>query len=101
MLFRSIESNSLLQFVKPSLYVTVLDAARSDFKDSARQMLDRSDVFLFRRGPRERVEASWLELPARLLRETPSLLQREGEPVPEPLIRRVRRILEAPAGINV
>src|SRR6266849_6889945 len=45
-----VESNSLLQFVKPSLYVTVFDAAHEDFKDSARQMLDRADVFVFRRG---------------------------------------------------
>ena len=98
-----IESNSLLQFVKPSLYVTVLDAARPDFKDSARQMLDRSDIFLFRRGPesRDSAPAPWLKLPARLVRETPSLLQREGEPVPEPLLERVKQILLAPAGINV
>jgi len=98
-----IESNSLLQFVKPSLYVTVLDAARPDFKDSARQMLDRSDVFLFRRGLEalEAVHPPWLALPARLLRETPSLLQREGEPVPGPLVQLVRRVLEAPAGSYV
>ena len=98
-----IESNSLLQFVKPSLYVTVLDAARHDFKDSARQMLDRSDVLVFRRGPDADDPANppWLKLPARLLREAPSLLQREGEPVPEPLVLLVKRILEAPPGISV
>jgi len=98
-----IESNSLLQFVKPSLYVSVLDAARHDFKDSARQMLDRSDVLVFRRGldADEAAHPPWLALPARLVREAPSLLQREGEPVPEQLVRLVKRILEAPPGIRI
>ena len=98
-----VESNSLLRFVKPSLYVTVLDAAREDFKESARQMLDRADVFLFRRGLRENEIAHppWLELPRHLLRERPSLLQREGEPLPEPLFELVKRILESPATVKV
>lgn len=91
-----VESNSLLQFVKPSLYVTVFDAAKEDFKDSARQMLDRTDVFVFRRGLEdgEIGRPPWLQLPAQLLRDKPSLLQREGEPLPEPLYQLVKRILE-------
>jgi hypothetical protein len=91
-----IESNSLLQFVKPSLYVTVFDASSEDFKESARQMLDRADVFVFRRGLDENdvMRPPWLRLPAQLLREKSSLLQREGEPLPEPLFQLVKRILE-------
>ena len=98
-----IESNSLLQFVTPSLYVTVFDAAREDFKQSARLMLDRADVFIFRRGPEESGVAHppWLQLPAQLLREKPSLLQREGESVPEPLLQLVKRILESPPAVTV
>jgi molybdopterin-guanine dinucleotide biosynthesis protein len=92
-----IESNSLLQFVKPSLYVTIFDASREDFKDSMRQVLDRADVFVFRRGlhDKEVTRPPWLQLPAQLLREKSSLLQREGEPLPEPLFQVVKRILEA------
>ena len=92
-----VESNSLLQFVRPSLYVTVFDATREDFKESARQMLDRADVFVFRRGLDENDVARppWLQLPAQVLREKPSLLQREGEPLPEPLFQLVKRILES------
>jgi len=37
------ESNSLMKFVRPDLYLTVLDFANPDFKDSARQFLDRAD----------------------------------------------------------
>jgi hypothetical protein len=98
-----VESNSLLQFVKPSLYVTVLDTMQDDFKESARHMLDRADVFMFRRGLEESEIAQplWMPLPAQLLRQKPSLLQREGEPLPEPLTQIVRRILESPATVSV
>jgi len=98
-----VESNSLLQFVKPSLYVTVFDAARDDFKDSARQMLDRADVFVFRRGLEDTsvTKPPWMQLPAQLLKQKPSLLQREGEPLPEPLFQLVKRILESPASVFV
>jgi len=98
-----VESNSLLQFVKPSLYVTVFDSARDDFKDSARQMLDRADVFVFRRGLEDTsvTKPPWMQLPAQLLRQKPSLLQREGEPLPEPLFQLVKRILESPASVFV
>jgi len=98
-----IESNSLLQFVKPSLYVTVFDASREDFKDSARQMLDRAGVFVFRRGLDENdvTRPPWLQLPAQLLREKPPLLQRQGGPLPEPLFQLVKRILESPPTVTV
>lgn len=43
-----IESNSILQFLKPDLYLTVLDAGTADFKDSARLFLDRADAVLIR-----------------------------------------------------
>ena len=39
-----VESNSILQFVKPDLYLTVLDFGVEDFKDSGRRYLDRADA---------------------------------------------------------
>jgi hypothetical protein len=41
-----IESNSILRFVKPDLYLTVLDPATVDFKASAQNYLDRADAVL-------------------------------------------------------
>lgn len=41
-----IESNSILRFLKPDLYLTVLDPATTDFKSSAQQFLDRADAVL-------------------------------------------------------
>jgi hypothetical protein len=39
-----IESNSILKFLRPDLYITVLDPAIADFKTSAREFLDRADA---------------------------------------------------------
>ena len=41
-----IESNSILRFLKPDLYLTVLDPATADFKSSAQEFLDRADAVL-------------------------------------------------------
>jgi hypothetical protein len=41
-----IESNSILRFLKPDLYLTVLDPATADFKASAQTYLDRADAVL-------------------------------------------------------
>lgn len=40
------ESNSILEFLRPDLYLTVLDPAVADFKDSARRFLDKADAVL-------------------------------------------------------
>jgi hypothetical protein len=45
------ESNSVLRFLKPDLYLTVLDPANPDFKDSARYFLDRADAILLHDRP--------------------------------------------------
>ena len=98
-----IESNSLLQFLKPTLYFAVIDPARDDFKDSARVALDRADALILRgaiEGSNARAP-SWLNLPAKLLREKPSVTQREGEPLPGPLHVLVERALEAAPTVAV
>lgn len=41
-----VESNSILQFVKPELYLTVLDFGVADFKLSSRRYLDRADAII-------------------------------------------------------
>jgi hypothetical protein len=37
-----VESNSVLKFMRPDLYLTVLDPSTEDFKNSAREFLDRA-----------------------------------------------------------
>ena len=41
-----LESNSILEFLRPDLYLTVLDPAVADFKDSARRFLRDADAVL-------------------------------------------------------
>jgi hypothetical protein len=41
-----LESNSVLQFLRPDLYLTVLDGATADFKLSAQRFLDRADAVI-------------------------------------------------------
>lgn len=41
-----IESNSVLKFLRPDLYLTVLDPATADFKTSAREFMDRADAVI-------------------------------------------------------
>ncbi len=54
-----IESNSILKFLSPDLYLTVLDPATADFKPSAREFLDSADAILLHdRGP-ERRSTGW------------------------------------------
>jgi hypothetical protein len=95
-----LESNSLMQFLKPSLYFAVIDPAREDFKDSARVALDRADALVLR-GPMEDPAAAppWIKLPANLLRTKPSVSQREGEALPEPLHVLIERVLQSPPSI--
>jgi hypothetical protein len=98
-----LESNSLMQFVKPSLYFAVIDPLREDFKESAQIALDRAHALVLRAdvggdGPPAPL---WMKLPTKLLQEKPSVLQREGEPLPGPLKILVHRMLDGPAGVQV
>ena len=50
-----IESNSVLKFLRPDLYISVLDPATADFKSSAREFLDRADAVILHEVPK----AAW------------------------------------------
>ena len=41
-----LESNSILRFYQPNVYLSVLEPATADFKDSAREFLGRADACL-------------------------------------------------------
>jgi hypothetical protein len=57
-----LESNSILEFLRPDLYLTVLDPAVDDFKDSARRFLADADaVLLSSNGPASAVSEEALD----------------------------------------
>lgn len=78
-----IESNSLMSFLRPSLYVVVLDPARSDFKASAKLYLDRADAAVLR-GPL--AEAMWENVSPNLVGQAPRFEQRPGQPLPRDFV---------------
>ena len=45
-----LESNSVMRFLRPDLYLTVLDPGTADFKASAQQYLDRADAVILHEG---------------------------------------------------
>ena len=60
-----LESNSVMQFLRPDLYLSVLDPLTADFKDSARLFLDRADALVtIDRGP---LAPHWKAVSPRLL----------------------------------
>ncbi len=65
-----IESNSILGLLRPHLYLSVLDQATADFKDSARLFLDRADALLVHTGS-EHLAPQWRGISPRLLEGIP------------------------------
>ncbi len=62
-----VESNSVLKFVRPDLYLTVLDPATADFKTSAREFLDRASAVILH----TQSETAWQGVSLRPLAERP------------------------------
>ena len=62
-----IESNSVVRFLRPDLYLAVLDPAIADFKQSARDFLDRADGLIVHRGK----QVEWSGIPLKLLAGRP------------------------------
>lgn len=63
------ESNSILRFFEPNVYLSVLDPSTSDFKASAREYLDRADALLSL-GPLPEI-LPWAGVPIATVRKKP------------------------------
>jgi hypothetical protein len=88
------ESNSLLQFLRPDLYLTVLDHATADFKDSARLFLDRADAVLLRSSGQELIP-QWNQVSLRLLAGKPRFLVTPPDLIGDDLVAFVEQRLAA------
>jgi hypothetical protein len=93
-----IESNSILRFLRPDLYLSVLDPSTADFKDSARYFLDRADAVLVADGELRRPH--WKGVSLKLVEGTPILPMRPPVYVTEETIEFVRTRLRAIAVAN-
>jgi len=57
-----LESNSVMRFLRPDLYLTVLDPANPDFKASAREFLDRADAVILQNRNLEGSVIAWQKI---------------------------------------
>jgi hypothetical protein len=78
-----IESDALMKFWRPSLFLMVLDPANPDFKRSARENLSLADVFVFR-SP---FDPLCTAPDAELISQKPQFLQPLGAPLAPALMQ--------------
>jgi hypothetical protein len=64
-----VESNSVLKFMRPDLYLTVLDPGTEDFKTSAREFLDRAGAVILH--DREKLGTAWQGVSLKPVAERP------------------------------
>jgi hypothetical protein len=88
-----IESNSILRFIRPDLYLSVLDPETADFKESAKYFLDRADAVLVPEGDLKRPE--WKGVSLKLVEGTPVLAMRPPEYVTNEVVAFVKERLRA------
>jgi hypothetical protein len=89
-----IESNSVMKFLRPDLYLTVLDPATADFKNSAREFLDRADAVILHEAVRA---PAWQEVSLKPVAGRPVFRITTPEYVTEEIIEFVRASLTARA----
>ncbi|ABF41345.1 hypothetical protein Acid345_2344 [Candidatus Koribacter versatilis Ellin345] len=89
-----IESNSVMKFIRPALYIAVLDPTRADFKSSAREYLDRADAILMRSGEGQ---VEWKNVSLKPAQGRPVFEFKPPEYVPEAFAEFVRDQLEIPS----
>ncbi len=87
-----IESNSIMRFLKPDVYLSVLDPSVGDFKDSARLFLDRADAVLVAEGVLGKPE--WKGVSLKLLQGTPVLAMRPPLYVTDEVVEFLRMALQ-------
>jgi hypothetical protein len=88
-----IESNSILRFLRPDLYLSVLDPTVEDFKGSARLFLDRANAILVPEGVLRQPE--WKGVSLKLIAGTPVLPIRPPRYMTSEILNFVRSHLSA------
>ncbi len=87
-----LESNSVMKFLRPDVYLTVLDLATADFKESAREFLDfASAIILHESVPGE--APAWKDVSLKPAAGKPVFRIRPPDYVTEEMVEFVRRQL--------
>jgi hypothetical protein len=91
-----IESNSVMRFLRPDLYLSVLDPETADFKESSREMLDRADALLIHTHP---AAVRWERVSLKPVAGRPMFGISRDEYVPAALVEWVKGRLAARAPV--
>ncbi len=86
------ESNTVLNFLRPDAYIFVLDYAVADIKDSARRFLERADALITLNSG---LPAPWQGVPERWLTSKPRFAGTAPHYFPQDCARWLRARLEA------
>jgi hypothetical protein len=89
-----LESNSVMRFLRPDLYLTVLDLATADFKTSALEFLDRADAVILHEGD----QIAWKNISLKPVARKPTFRIRPPEYVTPKLVEFVRARLSSHVG---
>ena len=93
-----LESNSIMGFIQPNVYISVLDPAVEDFKESAREYLARADALIVHQKSANQKggTGSWREV-SHELRRVPVFSIREPEYVTRELVEFVEERVQTHA----
>ena len=85
-----VESNSVMRFLRPDLYLMVLDPGNEDFKKSAREFLDRADGVVLHDSD----GVSWRDVSLKPVQGRPVFRIVSPEYVTAEIVKFVRRAVE-------
>ena len=88
-----LESNSILKFIQPELYISVLDPSNQDFKSSAQQFLGRADAIILHRS--EQHEPNWPGVSLKTLPDRPVFMVAPPDYLSSEVVKFVERRIEA------
>jgi len=89
-----VESNSVLKFMRPDLYLTVLDPSTEDFKNSAREFLDRAGAVILH----EAAGTAWSGVSLKPVAERPVFRISPPDYVTAEMVEFVRGVVGRKAG---
>ena len=99
-----LESNSILKFVRPDLYLTVLDPANADFKQSAREFLDLADAVILHEpepdGRSKGGKLAWQNVSLKPVAGRPMFRVHPPQYITPEIIEFVRKKLNQPSAIS-
>ena len=87
-----LESNSVMRFLRPDLYLTVLDTATADFKTSAQEFLDRADAVILHDS--SSVDVAWTNVSLKPVATKPTFHIRPPQYVTPELVEFVREVIQ-------